>query len=254
MRSPHVTALLNRSKAGYRMKTIVCLIAAMVAMPGCALEVVRTPLPEAFKVSESIQNVSIALLPIASVLGELPEGSETRLVSLPDEVMIKREETWFIRPSPTVVPITDVLMLGLRYTGLSVESHQNLRDARKAGARVGILAVLTKAEANFAKRSFFGPNFSDVKEAEAVAELSVVLVALDSPRVLWAGPLRAVVRHDSIVGPNTAPVAFLTESRAGSFKSEFSVHPLRTLLAQSYFHLSQDLALRIQEILAARKP
>jgi hypothetical protein len=232
------------------MNAIVGLIAAIVAVSGCAHEVVRTPLPEAFKASEGIQSVSIAVLPVASVLGELPEGSETRLVSLPDEVMIKREETWFIRPSPIVVPITDVLILGLRYTGLSVESHQNLRDARRAGARVGILAVLTKAEVNFTNRLFFKLNFM---EAEAVAELSVVLVDLDIHRVLWAGPLRAVVRHDSIVGPNTSPVAFITESAAGSPTGELSVHPLRTLLGQSYFHLSQDLALRIQEILVARK-
>ena len=235
------------------MKAIVGLLAVIIAASGCAHEVVRTPLPEALKVSESIQRVSIALLPVASVLGELPEGSETRLVSLPDEVMIMRGETWFIRPSPIVVPITDVLMLGLRYTGLSVESHQNLRDARRGGARVGIFAVLTKAEVNFSRKGGF-LNDPTQKEAEAVAELSIVLVALDTPRVLWAGPLRAVVRHDSIVGPNTGPLAYIAESQAGSFISEMYVHPLRTLLAQSYFHLSQDLALRIQEILVARKP
>jgi hypothetical protein len=244
--SPHLQQAISRAKLA------ACLLVAIISISGCISprEVVRTPLPEALKVSESIQSVSIALLPVASVLGELPEGSETLLVSLPDEVMIKRGETWFIRPSPIVVPITDVLMLGLRYTGLSVESHQNLRDAKRDGARVGILAVLTKAEVNFAKRSFFEPDF---KEAEAVAELSVVLVDLDIPRVLWAGSLRAVVRHDSIKGPITPRVAFIAEGLAGSFKSEFSVHPLRTLLAQSYFHLSQDLAIRIQEILVARK-
>ena|GEM_PF-3912967 len=245
-------AIFHHQQAISRLKFAWCLLAVIAAMSGCAHEVVYTPLPEAFKVSESIQSVSIALLPVASVLGELPEGSETRLVSLPDEVMIDRGETWFIRPSPIVVPITDVLMLGLRYTGLSVESHQNLRDARRGGARVGILAVLTRAEVSFSRKRGFLLDPTQ-KEAEAVAELSVVLVALDIPRVLWAGPLRTVVRHDSIVGPNTAPVAFIAEGQAGSSGSEFSVHPLRTLLAQSYFHLSQDLALRIQEILVARK-
>jgi hypothetical protein len=137
------------------------------------------------------------------------------------------------------VPITDVLLLGFKHAGLTVESYATLDAAKKGGAQVAIVGALTTAEVSVAKKDVL---FLSIGEgAEAVAELSFVFVDLGVSRIVQSGLLKAVVRHDK------ASIR-LRESEAASPAGEIQAHFLRTLLAQCYYHLSMDLAAQLQSV------
>jgi hypothetical protein len=148
---------------------------------------IRAPLPDVVTGPYIGQGLSVGFVGIAVVSQEIPKGAEARLISFPDEIAVYMNGAWEFRPSPTVTPITDVLLFGLRYTGVTVESYRTLSAAKNAGVRVAIVGALTRYEVRIAE-----------PRAEAIAELSVVLVDLGTFEILWRGILKVNDLHERI--------------------------------------------------------
>jgi hypothetical protein len=214
----------------------------MISLSGYAsgMEITLAPLHDVVTVPKSIQRIPLGLIEISTIPQEIPKGSKLHLISFPDEVVIERTDSLEFRPSAGIVPATDVLLLGLRHAGLTVESYPTLTAAKKAGALLAIVGVMTGAEVRISE-----------EKLETHSELAVVFADLGTFEILGDGRIKALDSHGK---SGSLPEDFFTEAEAASPKGEIMIQSIRTLMTQSYYHLSMDLASRLQEVLSIRKP
>lgn len=234
-----------------RLKFATCLLVTLVTILGCVpLDreyVIRSPLPVVTP-SKNAPNVPIALLKVMSVPQEATKGAEEFLVSFPDEVMVDVGQFVEYRPSPLLIPVTDILLIGLRYAGLTVESYSTLNAAKEAGAHIAIVAALTTSGLRMTKLE--GYVYSD--EGEAVAELSVAFIDLKASELLSTALLKANAPHKNVVHLPTRNFLLGAATTSGSIAHERRLHLARGLMVQTYFNLSVELASRLNNVLSKR--
>jgi hypothetical protein len=257
------TTLLNRSKAAYRMNAIVGLLAVMIAIPACGVRdihapyepsdeeifrlVIRTPL-RSVNLPEAWKKVPVALLEVSLFPQKVPEGKEIRLLSFPDEVIYDRGDTWGVKSNAALVPIADVLLLGLRQAGMAVEPYPTLQAAKVSGAQFAIVGALVSTEAVVKKQDAF--SLKRNAQATISAELSVAIVDLESATVLWAGTLHEEVQHDNAIKLPQGIATLETDSL--TYVGERRMQRVRTLIAQCYYHISMALASRLADTLSSK--
>jgi hypothetical protein len=186
------------------------------------------------------------LLDVAVALPTYASALERRLLSLPDEFIIKDGDQWLISPQLDTLRPTDLLHTLLRSMGLAVERHPSLYSARVRGARMGLLLAVRRSEVRFSIP--IALLHGTVTEAHVALQLTVLDVSTGRP--LWTGPLEAKVRitptiqltfgSAGLISTLRGPVA-LAESMATTPASEGTVQSARALLAQAYYQVAVQL-------------
>jgi hypothetical protein len=246
---------------------------ALLFLSGCStappIVIERTPLPEV-KASGSLRHVPIALLEIVAIPPDI-QGEETVLVSLPDEVAVRRGDDWLVAPSLTVIPPTDTLLAVLRHTGLTVHTYPALYEAKKAGARLAIMGTLTKVMVKqsdpgrtskwemlnpwempkpgfkfLSSRGALGP--WRIAKVEGVAELYLAIIDLSTSKIVWAGLLTSSVVEDGNYQPVWDRSTSQREVDAATESGEFTMRYFRDLVVEAYYHLAMDLVSRLNEL------
>jgi hypothetical protein len=237
---------------------------ALLLLSGCStappIVIERTLLPEV-KASERLRHVPIALLEIVAIPPDL-QGEETVLVSLPDEVAVRRGDDWLVVPSLTAIPPTDTLLAALRHSGLTVDTYPTLYEAKKAGARLAIMGTLTKvmvrhpAPGLMSKTKNAGLMIgtighqieSEIAKVETVAELYVAIINLSTSTIVWAGPLTSSMLEEGVSVPVWDRMTYKREVEAATEDSELAMRYFRDLVVQAYYHLAMDLVSRLNEL------
>ena len=272
----------------------------VLVMPGCTTwsEEVRTiDFPAA---SPELRQVPIGLIDLFVVRTIPAKRDVPILVSLPDEIAIQSKEEqgctktrvvqglrkigavgflapsmeavprcgddWmFYYPSPVVVPPTDVLLAGFRQQGLQVTAYPTIAAAKRAGAKLAILGIVTKAQVLVPSKV----TFQDIgnwqsKDALAkhiqpsVASLAVHLLLVDTRtlKTLWEGSLDTTVEDYPRVPSwiltqqmESTDLENLTgyEREAGTGLYEPLLNGYRALLTECYINLSLTLLPKLEQ-------
>lgn len=180
-------------------------------------------------------------------------------------------EGWmYFYPSPVVVPPTEVLLAGLRQQGLQVTAYPTVAAAKRAGARLAILGIVTKSQILVPSKVDF-QDIGNVQSKDAVARhiqksvasLAVHLLIVDtqSLKTYWEGTLETTVEDypklpswilrqqiDSTDPENLSGY----EREAGTGLYEPMLNGYRALLTECYINLSITLLPRLEQAAHAR--
>jgi len=252
--------------------------------------------------SPGLRQIPIGLIDLFVVRTVPSKRDVPILVSLPDEIAIQSKEDqgcaktrvvrtlrsltgfapsmesvprcgddWMLyHPSPGVVPPTDVLLAGFRQQGLQVTAYPTIAAAKRAGAKLAILGIVTKSQILVPSKV----TFQDIgnwqsKDALAkhiqpsVASLSVHLLIVDtkSLKTLWEGSLDATVEDYPRVPSwiltqqmESTDLENLTgyEREAGTGLYEPLLNGYRALLTECYINLTITLLPRLEQAAHAR--
>lgn len=250
--------------------------------------------------SPGLRQVPIGLIDVF-VVRTLPTKRDVPiLVSLPDEIAIQSKEEqgctktrmvrglqkmgaigflapsmetvprcgddWmFYYPSPVVVPPTDVLLAGFRQQGLQVTAYPTIAAAKRAGAKLAILGIVTKSQilvpskVTFQDIGNWQSNDALAKHIQtSVASLAVHLLIVDtqSLKTLWEGSLDTTVEDYPRVPSwiltqqmESTDLENLTgyEREAGTGLYEPLLNGYRALLTECYINLSITLLSRLEQ-------
>lgn len=283
-----------------------CLLssAAVLALviSGCTTwsEEVRTiDFPSA---SSGLRQVPMGLIDLFVVRTVPTKRDVPILVSLPDEIAIQSKEEqgcaktrvvktlrnlsgfapsmesvprcgddWmFYYPSPVVVPPTDVLLAGFRQQGLQVTAYPTVAAAKRAGARLAILGIVTRAQILMPSKVDF-QDIGNVQSKDAVARhiqksvasLAVHLLIVDTQSLTtyWEGSLETTVEDypklpswilkQQIESTDTENLSGY-ESEAGTGLYEPLLNGYRALLTECYINLTNTLLPRLEQAAHAR--
>lgn len=215
-----------------------------ILLGGCAT-FTRTPV-DTLPAPELLRGRPVALLDVAVALPTFPDNAERRLLSLPNEVLVKDGDRWIITPQQDMLPVSDVLSAILRSMGIDLQRQPSLYSARVARAQIALLPVLRRSEVRLSVPLVL--LHGTVTEAEAEIQLTVLDVRTGRP--LWTGPLKATVqisptiqlpfRQAGMISMLRGPHA-LAESTATTAASEGTVQSARALLAQAYYSLAVQI-------------
>ncbi len=276
---------------------------AMLALvlSGCATWVEEVRTLEFPAASPGLRQVPIGLIDLFAVRILPTKRDAPILVSLPDEIAIQSNEEqgctktrvvqtlrslsgfapsmesvprcgegWmYFYPSPSVVPPTEILLAGLRQQGLQVTAYPTVAAAKRAGARLAILGIVTKSQILVPSKVDF-QDIGNVQSKDAiarhiqksVASLAVHLIIVDtqSLKTYWEGSLETIVEDYP-----TIPSWILTqqiestdpenlsgyEREAGTGLYEPLLNGYRALLTEGYINLTITLLPRLEQ--AARE-
>ena len=175
------------------------------------------------------------------------------LVSLPDEFACESGKQWTYQPSQRILPPAELLLVSLRFTGLSVSLYPSLADAKQAGSKIAILTVITQADAKvlglkdfYKERQIDGKDESngDLSRAISTVKLHAALVWLDSGRMLWKG----TIQHSMEQTVQSLPLAegqAKIESAAGIGTFEPAAYGIRSVVVQTYTQVARTLAKQV---------
>lgn len=268
-----------------------------LAISGCTTwsEEVRTiDFPSA---SPGLRQIPIGLIDLFVVRTTPTKPDASILISLPDEIAIQSKEEqgctktrvvqtlrnlsgfapsmesvprcgedWmYFYPSPVVVPPTDILLAGFRQQGVQVTAYPTVAAAKRAGAKLAMMGIVTKAQVLVPSKV----TFQDIgnwqsKEALAkyvqpsVASLTVHLLIVDtqSLKIVWEGSLDTTVEDYPRVPSwiltqqmESTDLEHLTgyEREAGTGLYEPLLNGYRALLTECYINLSNTLLLRLEQ-------
>ncbi|MDF0644461.1 MAG: hypothetical protein P0111_10545 [Nitrospira sp.] len=175
------------------------------------------------------------------------------LMSLPEEFACEQGKYWVYQPSQRILPPADLLLVSLRFTGLSVSSHPSLAEARKAGAKAAILTVITRADCTvWPLKDFYRErriNADDVSNgalsrAIGTVKMHATIVRLDSGDILWKGPVLHVMEQ-TVPSLPLADDRAKIESAAGTGRFEMEAYGLRSVVVQAYAQAARHLAKQI---------
>ena len=247
--------------------------------------------------SPGLRQIPIGLIDLFVVRTAPTKRDAPILVSLPDEIAIQSKEEqgctktrvvqtlrnlsgfapsmesvprcgegWmYFYPSPVVVPPTDILLAGFRQQGLQVTAFPTVAAAKRAGAKLAIMGIVTKAQVLVPSTV----TFQDIgnwqsKDALAkhiqpsVASLAVHLVIVDTQnlKIVWEGSLDTTVEDYPRVPSwiltqqmESTDVENLTgyEREAGTGLYEPLLNGYRALLTECYINLSIALLPRLEQ-------
>lgn len=210
-----------------------------------------TPLDFAPISSVGLKSIPIALIdPIVTI--SRCQGDFV-LVSLPDEIACEDDSKWIYQPSQRTLPPAELLLVSLRFTGLSVSPFQSLTDAKQAGAKIAILPVITQADAKvLSLKSYYEERRIDAKDESAGAhsrivatvKVNAVVVRIDSGQVVWKGPVEQDMEFTVLALPFSDGRARI-ESAAGSGTLEPQAYGIRSVVVQAYTRVAQSLVKNI---------
>jgi hypothetical protein len=283
-----------------------CLLSSVAVLAlvisGCTTwsEEVRTiDFPSA---SPGLRQVPIGLIDLFVVRTVPTKRDVPILVSLPDEIAIQSKEEqgcaktrvvktlrnlsgfapsmesvprcgddWmFYYPSPVVVPPTDVLLAGFRQQGLQVMAYPTVAAAKRAGARLAILGIVTRAQILMPSKVDF-QDIGNVQSKDAVARhiqksvatLAVHLLIVDtqSLKTYWEGSLETTVEDypklpswilkQQIESTDPENLSGY-EREAGTGLYEPLLNGYRALLTECYINLTNTLLPRLEQAAHAR--
>jgi hypothetical protein len=179
------------------------------------------------------------------------------LVSLPDEIACERGSHWIYQPSQNILPPADLLLVSLRFTGLSVSSHPSLAEAKQAGAKAAILTVITQADATVKRlRDFYKERHIDADDPSndalsrviGTVKMHATVVRLDSGQILWKGPVQQVMER-TVPSLPLAEGRALIEAAAGTGRFETQAYGVRSVVVQAYTQVARTLATHVDESL-----
>lgn len=271
-----------------------------LVISGCTtVEEVRTvEFPAA---STALRQVPIGLIDLFVARKVATKHDVSTLVSLPDEIAIQSTEErgctktriteslrnlglpspsmesvprcgddWmYFYPSPAVVPPTDILLAGFRQQGLQVTAYPTVAAAKRAGAKLAILGIVTKSQILIPSRVTFryiGNELSKKALAKqiqpSVASLALHLLIVDtrSLKTFWEGSLETTVEDYPKLPSwilrqqieSTDPQKMTGyEREAGTGLYEPLLNGYRALLTECYLNLAITLLPRIEQ--AARE-
>lgn len=176
----------------------------------------------------------------------------------------------YFYPSPVVVPPTEVLLAGLRQQGLQITAYPTVAAAKRAGARLAILGIVTKSQILVPSKVDF-QDIGNVQSKDAVARhiqksvasLAVHLLIVDtqSLKTYWEGSLDTTVEDypklpswilrqqiDSTDPENLSGY----EREAGTGLYEPLLNGYRALLTECYINLTITLLPRLEQAAHAR--
>ena len=171
----------------------------------------------------------------------------------------------YFYPSPVVVPPTDILLAGFRQQGLQVTAFPTVAAAKRAGAKLAIMGIVTKAQVlvpstvTFQDIGNWQSNNSLAKHIQpSVASLAVHLVIVDTQnlKIVWEGSLDTTVEDYPRVPSwiltqqmESTDVENLTgyEREAGTGLYEPLLNGYRALLTECYINLSIALLPRLEQ-------
>lgn len=199
--------------------------------------------------SDLLKGLRVALL--NPVLAILPCRAEAFLVSLPDEMICKNEDGWLFMPSLTILSPSDMLLVSLRYAGLSAALAPSLSEAKRAGARMAIMPVLMCADVKIMEGGNRQKGDNEANHVVATVAFQLAIVDLETSNVLWRGHLQQSVENDLMI-PWLHTAQIIVEAGAGSGQYEMQAYAMRSLLVQAYTFLGQPLAHQIQTSFSKR--
>ena len=276
------------------------IVAIALVISGCTTwtEEVRTiDFPSA---SPGLRQIPIGLIDLFVVRTAPTKRDVPILVSLPDEIGIQSKEEqgctktrivrglqtmgavgflapsmesvprcgddWmYFYPSPVVVPPTDILLAGFRQQQLQVTAYPTIAAAKRAGAKLAIMGIVTKAQVlvpstvTFQDIGNWQSKHALAKHIQpSVASLAVHLVIVDthSLRIVWEGSLDTTVEDYPRVPSwiltqqmESTDVENLTgyEREAGTGLYEPLLNGYRALLTECYINLSITLLPRLEQ-------
>lgn len=216
-----------------------------------------TPLEFSPLIAPEYRNIPIALVEPMITMARC-EGDPI-LVSLPEEFACEEGKYWVYQPSQRMLPPADLLLVSLRFTGLSVSSSPSLSEAKKAGAKAAILTVITRADSTvwsledfYKERRIDAEDISDgaLSRAIGTVRMHATIVRLDSGEILWKGPVQHVMEQTLRSLPLADGRAKI-ESAAGTGRFEVEAYGLRSLVVQAYAQAARNLAKQIDGSLKA---
>ncbi len=223
---------------------VIAFLGLWLLLAGCAAQpVIRTPL-KTVQLPVEFQQIPIAMLDVIVIPHTPPDGAEIRLLSLPDEILVKEDDGWTLVPSPIIVPAAEVLLVSLRHAGLNIQPYPSVAAARDAGARFAILGVVRTAKVILEEKGFFQ---YQMRKAEAVVDLQASVLDLRGGKLVWTGNIRSSLQHSPGLYINRAAMG--ETGFATTAVGERRAHWARTLLAQAYYHVAVDLVLRVRDAL-----
>ena len=175
----------------------------------------------------------------------------------------------YFYPSPAVVPPTDILLAGFRQQGLQATAYPTVAAAKRAGAKLAILGIVTKSQILIPSRVTFrniGNELSKKALAKqiqpSVASIAVHLLIVDtrSLKTFWEGSLETTVEDYPTLPSwilrqqieSTDPRKLTGyEREAGTGLYEPLLNGYRALLTECYLNLGITLLPRIEQ--AARE-
>ena len=210
-----------------------------------------TPLDFSQITSAVHKDIPIALVEPIIVLPRC-EG-DLVLVSLPDEVACERDSRWIYQPSQRILPPPELLLVSLRFTGLSVSLYPSLADAKQAGAKAAILTVITQADAKvLSLKEFYKERHIDAKDesngalarAVATVKLHAAIVSLNSGQILWKGTVHHAMEQ-TVMGLPLDDGRAQIESAAGIGTFEPAAYGIRSVVVQAYTQVARTLATQV---------
>lgn len=175
------------------------------------------------------------------------------------------EDWMYFYPSPVVVPPTEILLAGFRQQQLHVTAYPTIAAAKRAGAKLAMMGIVTKAQVLVPSKV----TFQDIgnwqsKDALArtiqpsVASLAVHLVLVDTHtlKTVWEGSLDTTVEDYPRVPSwiltqqmESTDLENLTgyEREAGTGLYEPLLNGYRALLTECYIKLSISLLPRLEQ-------
>ena len=182
---------------------------------------------------------------------------EPILVSLPDELACESGNHWVYQPSLRILPPAELLLVSLRFSGLSVSLYPSLAEGERAGAKVAILPMIRQAEAKvLSLQDFYDERHIDAKaffngtlaHVVATVKLHAAVVRLDSGEVLWKGPVQQDMERTVPSLPLSQGRA-LVEAAAGIGKFEEQAYGIRFVVVQAYTQVGRTLATHVDHSL-----
>ena len=245
----------------------------------------------------NLRQVPIGLIDVFVVRTVPTQRDVPILVSLPDEIAIQSKEEqgctktrivqtmrnlsgfapsmesvprcgegWmYFYPSPVVVPPTDILLAGFRQHGLQVTAYPTVAAATRAGARLAILGIVTKAQVLVPSTVNF-QDIGNVQSKDALARhiqksvaslaMHVLIVDTHNLKTLWEGSLDTTVEDyprvpswiltQQIESTDTENLSGY-EREAGTGLYEPLLNGYRALLTECYIELTTTLLPRLEQ-------
>jgi hypothetical protein len=276
---------MHRANVGCRAHAAICLISLILG--SCSSDPIeqyykaqrkaqeKAVLEEEAKKKEGVHDTPLDLTPVvAAEHRNIPvalvepmitmarcEGTPI-LVSLPDEFACEGDNHWVYQPSQRILPPADLLLVSLRFTGLSVSSYPSLAEAKQAGAKAAILTVIAQADATVLRlKDFYKERHIDADDrsngtlsrAIATVKMHAAVVRLDSGQILWKGSVQQVMEQTLQSLPladGRAPI----ESAAGTGLFEVEAYGLRSVVIQAYTQVARSIAKQVDKSLIGMIP